>query len=133
MYLQLFFCFSQLLNIGSRRRLQCVPSFWMDILVNMKMEVTKIILRNSWDFASCRVTNMDFLQILDFLIRRASLWISFRQLRLLGQPKHLIKVQTCLWGFKISIKKFLCQKCLSFPKWKLGLWERNPKASLWKI
>jgi hypothetical protein len=38
----------------------------------------KIILAK--DFVSWRVTNMDFFQILDFLIHRVSRWISFRQL-----------------------------------------------------
>ncbi len=44
-----------------------------------EMEVRKIILTKASRFVSCRVTNVDFVQILDFEIHRASLWISFRQ------------------------------------------------------
>ncbi len=46
-----------------------------------EVEVTEIILQKSETFVSWLDTKADLSQILDFLVHRASLWLSFPQLR----------------------------------------------------
>ncbi len=81
----------------------CTPCFSLDSA--SEMEVTKIILTKVLVFWQLAIHKREFVRILDFLVNRSTLWISFQSAN--QKSKTFIK---CLWIAKRN-RRF---------------WERNP-------